>query len=99
LGADQGRQEQSVEVRTIFNNHDLQVAIRGERMDFKQLKSSIEEIAKIASSVPEPFRDKCFEILLKSLAGGPSYRGCNLGAGPFGLEGSGFRAKCKHKSL
>jgi hypothetical protein len=39
-------------------------------MDFKQLKTSIEEISKIASSVPEPFRDKCFEILLKALLDG-----------------------------
>ena len=26
------------------------------------------------------------------------YRGSNLGAGPFGLEGSGFRANDKHKT-
>lgn len=36
-------------------------------MDFKQLKSSITEIADIASSVPEQFREKCFETLLSAL--------------------------------
>jgi hypothetical protein len=39
-------------------------------MDFKQLKSSINEIADIASSVPEQFRDKCFESLLNALLAG-----------------------------
>jgi hypothetical protein len=36
-------------------------------LDYKQLKSSIKEIAEIATSVPEPFRNKCFEVLLNSL--------------------------------
>ena len=36
-------------------------------MDYKQLKSSIKEIADIASAIPEPFRNKCFELLLNSL--------------------------------
>jgi hypothetical protein len=36
-------------------------------MDFKQLKSSIKEIAEVASSVPEQFRDRCFDALLNAL--------------------------------
>lgn len=36
-------------------------------MDFKQLKAGIKDIADIASSVPEPFRNKCFEVLLIAL--------------------------------
>ncbi len=38
-------------------------------MDYKQLKSSIKEIVDIAASIPEPFRNKCFEVLLNSLLG------------------------------
>jgi hypothetical protein len=33
-------------------------------MDYRQLKADVKEIAEIAASVPEQFRDKCFEILL-----------------------------------
>jgi hypothetical protein len=40
------------------------------QMDFKQMKSSIKEISEIASSVPEQFRDKCFEMLLHALLAG-----------------------------
>ena len=36
-------------------------------MDYDQLKAGVKEIAEIASSVPEQFRDKCFELLLSSL--------------------------------
>lgn len=36
-------------------------------MDFKQLKAGIKEISDIASSAPEPFRSKCFEVLLSAL--------------------------------
>jgi len=36
-------------------------------MDFKKLKTDIKEISEIASSAPEPFRNKCFEVLLTSL--------------------------------
>ncbi len=36
-------------------------------MDYDQLKANVKEIAEIAASVPEPFRDKCFELLLVSL--------------------------------
>jgi len=36
-------------------------------MDYAQLKDSIKEIAEIAASVPEQFRDKCFELLLTNL--------------------------------
>lgn len=39
-------------------------------MDFKELKSAITEISDIASSVPEQFRDKCFETLLNALLAG-----------------------------
>jgi len=45
-------------------------------MDYAQLKASIKEIAEIAASVPEQFRDKCFELLLTKLlresGGGPN---------------------------
>jgi len=36
-------------------------------MDLATLKSEIKEIADIAASVPEQFRDKCFELLLQQL--------------------------------
>jgi hypothetical protein len=36
-------------------------------MDYEQLKTGVKEIAEIAASVPEQFRDKCFEILLSTL--------------------------------
>jgi hypothetical protein len=36
-------------------------------MDFEQLKSGITEIAAITATVPEQFRDKCFELLLAEL--------------------------------
>jgi len=36
-------------------------------MDYGQLKEEIKTIADIASSVPERFRDKCFEALLQHL--------------------------------
>jgi hypothetical protein len=36
-------------------------------MDFTQLKEDIKEISDIASSAPEPFRNKCFEVLLSAL--------------------------------
>lgn len=36
-------------------------------MDYKQLKSSVKEIADIAAGVPEPFQNKCFEVLLSAL--------------------------------
>ena len=36
-------------------------------MDYDQLKVGVKEIAEIAASVPEQFRDKCFELLLSSL--------------------------------
>ncbi len=40
-------------------------------MDYQKLKEEIKEIAAIAADVPEPFRDKCFEILLNNLIGKP----------------------------
>lgn len=36
-------------------------------MDYEKLKMEIQEISKIAQNVPEQFRDKCFELLLKNL--------------------------------
>ncbi|MEE9250347.1 MAG: hypothetical protein V3U93_04390 [Alphaproteobacteria bacterium] len=36
-------------------------------MDYSKLKNEIMEIASIATGVPEPFRAKCFEILLTHL--------------------------------
>jgi len=41
-------------------------------MDYATLKTEIKEIAEIAGSVPEQFRDKCFEILLQRLVEGAS---------------------------
>lgn len=39
-------------------------------MDYEKLKEEIKEIGKIASSVPEAFREKCFEVLLNHLLTG-----------------------------
>jgi len=36
-------------------------------MDYEKLKEEIKQIADIAASVPEQFRDKCFELLLTNL--------------------------------
>ncbi|WP_086933398.1 hypothetical protein [Agarilytica rhodophyticola] len=36
-------------------------------MDYGKLKKEIKDIADVASSVPEPFRERCFEILLENL--------------------------------
>jgi len=36
-------------------------------MDYESLKAELKEIADIAGSVPEPFREKCFEVLLQHL--------------------------------
>ncbi len=36
-------------------------------MDYAHLKDEIKEIAEIANSVPEQFKNKCFEILLSEL--------------------------------
>ncbi len=36
-------------------------------MNYNKLKQEIKEIAEIASGVPEPFRNKCFETLLQHL--------------------------------
>lgn len=38
-------------------------------MDYEELKKEIKVIAEIASTVPEVFRQKCFEILLQNLLG------------------------------
>lgn len=65
-------------------------------MDYKKLQEEIKEIASIASSVPEKFREKCFEILLNRLLAGttetPSGTGTIPPAPPAGaglrLQGS-----------
>jgi hypothetical protein len=36
-------------------------------MDYQQLKEEIKQIVEIASSVPDNFKDKCFELLLADL--------------------------------
>lgn len=36
-------------------------------MDYGKLKKEIKEIVDVASSVPEAFRERCFEILLETL--------------------------------
>ncbi len=36
-------------------------------MDYSKLKAEIKEIADIAAQLPEPFRDRCFSILLEHL--------------------------------
>ena len=38
-------------------------------MNYEELKEEVKQIAEIAGSVPEPFRDKCFELLLSNLIG------------------------------
>lgn len=35
-------------------------------MDYQRLKKEIKEIAEIAGALPEPFKEKCFEILLNN---------------------------------
>lgn len=39
-------------------------------MEYSKLKEEIKEIGEIASSVPEAFREKCFEVLLNNLISG-----------------------------
>lgn len=41
-------------------------------VDYEKIKREVAEIAEIAASVPEPFRDKCFELLLSHLLGASS---------------------------
>jgi hypothetical protein len=36
-------------------------------MDFERIKTGMKEIVKIAESVPEKFKDRCFEVLLAAL--------------------------------
>lgn len=36
-------------------------------MDYSKLKQEIKEIADISASVPDPFKQKCFEVLLNKL--------------------------------
>ncbi len=50
-------------------------------MDFERLKKEIKEIVSVAESVPEPLREKCFEILLNNLLGS-----ANAGGKPKGQE-------------
>lgn len=44
-------------------------------MDYKHLKEEIKEIVEIAASVPEAFREKCFELLLNNLLSGKATKG------------------------
>jgi hypothetical protein len=60
----------------------------GDAMDYGQLKDSIKEISEIAASVPEQFRDKCFELLLANL----------LRQNGDGTIGGGKSGKEEHKS-
>lgn len=55
-------------------------------MDYQELKKEIAEIAAIAESVPEPFREKCFELLVSRLIAEPASGGGE--SGPSGQEGS-----------
>jgi len=56
-------------------------------MDYVTLKAEIKEIADIAASVPEQFREKCFEILLQRLIdGSPSNLGRDAGAADSGTK-------------
>ncbi len=36
-------------------------------MDYQKLKKELKDIAEVASSVPEQFRERCFELLLENL--------------------------------
>ncbi|WP_018417414.1 hypothetical protein [Teredinibacter turnerae] len=36
-------------------------------MDYEKLKKELKDIAEVASSVPEAFRERCFEVLLEHL--------------------------------
>jgi hypothetical protein len=47
-------------------------------MDYTKLKTEIKEISEIASSVPEQFRDRCFEVLLSHLLAGGQVRAANV---------------------
>ena len=38
-------------------------------MNYEKFKTEIKEIAEISQSVPQPFREKCFEVLLTHLIG------------------------------
>ena len=38
-------------------------------MDYPKLKQEIKAIADIANDVPQPFREKCFQLLLENLLG------------------------------
>ncbi len=42
-------------------------------MDYARIKSEIKEIVDICSSVPEPFKQKCFELLFNQLLSGRSH--------------------------
>jgi len=46
--------------------------ISGGKMIYEKLKEEIKEIGKISATVPEAFRNKCFEVLLNHLLSGQS---------------------------
>lgn len=50
-------------------------------MDIEKLKAQVKEIGGIANSVPEPFREKCFELLLSQLIKEAAPRVGERGAG------------------
>jgi hypothetical protein len=51
-------------------------------MDYKRLQEEIKEIASIASSVPDKYREKCFEILLNRLLADTTKPPAGAGAPP-----------------
>ena len=58
-------------------------------MDYAKLKQEIKAIADIANDVPEPFREKCFQLLLENL----------LGSQPGGESKPGFNKLEEEKTL
>jgi len=49
-------------------------------MSYEKLKKEIKEISEIAASVPEAFREKCFEILLNHVLSGDDVKKTPKGA-------------------
>jgi len=43
-------------------------------MEYEQLKSELQNIVDLCESIPEPYRDKCFEILLTAFISPPLRR-------------------------
>ncbi len=51
-------------------------------MDYERLKAEVKEIASVAADVPEQFRERCFDILLKALVDEMQPRGHARAAEP-----------------